>query len=437
MKTALKSSTILSGIGLTLTLLYSTIGNASGAQDVWFQVTSDSSCGNGILWSSELGQGKRWQITNRLAAPETSSKIELKPGEVLAFIEGYSLSSLDRDIRILQAKDSLRLIAGPLKAIKGLKEDARMFIQLIEPSKLEPQECLESAHLDKWETANRENLFKRQDLKRPFLAPLTIDGQFLTQTLREFSGDLAFPLGKIPERGSAKGREAGQTYLKNQFAKVGLQVEEQCFSAGAYKGCNIIGVLPGKTEALVVVSAHADSVNNAGADDNGTGVSALLAIAKSMKQKTWNSTIQFVAFDLEEKGLLGSKAYVKDLVKLKKVVKGNINLEMLGYDSDDDGAFHVIDCQRKESASLVSLVKKSSSENNSLKVIPHCTNRSDHASFWNAGIPAVVISENFFDGDGNPCYHESCDKFDKINTNYYLKLTDLVGRVTAQFSDAN
>lgn len=85
-------------------------------------------------------------------------------------------------------------------------------------------------------------------MKRPFLAPLVIDGQFLTQTLREFSGDLALPFGKIAERGSAKGREIGQPYLKNQFAKVGLQVEEQCFSAAGYKGCNIIGVLPGKTE---------------------------------------------------------------------------------------------------------------------------------------------------------------------------------------------
>ena len=439
---SLKAWTILSLIGLTSGLLCSTIGNAAIAQSVWLQETSSDSCGKGILKSFELGQGKRWQLTNSPLKSELKSvvsKLQLKDDEVLAFIEGSTSASLDKDIRILKSMDTRHLVAGSMKKIKSIHETALMYIQIMDISKLEPQTCIESEDLSNWELGNKEDPFKQHDMRRPSLAlvPLTIDGEFLSKSLREFSGDIARPAGRIQERGSVKGRAAGQAYLKEQFASIGLQVEEQCFTSGGYKGCNIVGTLPGTTESVVVVSAHSDSMTNAGADDDGSGISALISIAKAMKSRTWKSTIQFVGFDLEEKGLIGSKAYVKELVKLKKTVKGNVNLEMLGYDSDNDGGFHVIDCQRKESESLVKLVKQSAAQYKSLKVSPHCTNRSDHASFWNAGIAAVVISENFFDGDGNPCYHQSCDKFDKINANYYLNLVNLAGSVVAQYSESN
>ncbi len=54
-----------------------------------------------------------------------------------------------------------------------------------------------------------------------------------------------------------------------------------------------------------------------------------------------------------------------------------------------------------------------------LTVVKACTDRSDHASFWKKGLPAVVISENFFGGDADPCYHASCDKMDaRLNYAY-------------------
>lgn len=426
---------------LALMLLETHKATAAAKSQFWLKETDSDQCRTDILSEFELGQGIRWQIfaSNKTLGHELlKEEISLQEGNLLAFTEGPLPEPLAKDIRIIQSKGNSKLIAGSIQSLEKLHTSAQFFIKLVNPSRFAPQDCrgAEPAHrtLEANAKTNENQLTKRNPL--PF-APIKIDAAFLVQSLREFSGDLPIAAGRIQERGSARGREAGQAYLKEEFSKLGLKVEEQCFTAGSYKGCNILGILPGKTDQVLVVSAHADSEKNAGADDDGSGISGLLAIAKSMKSSTWNMTIHFVGFDLEEKGLLGSRAYVKEQVSLKTPLKGNINLEMLGYDSDNDGAFHVIDCQRKESLNLVNLVKQSASERNSLKVSPYCTNRSDHASFWNAGIPAVVISQNFFGGDGNPCYHASCDKFDKVNTNYLYNLVELAGSVVAKFSEEN
>ena len=425
----------------TLLLVSAQKARAATNHEIWLKETASSECQTDILSEFELGQGMRWQLfasKKSLGKELLTEKISLQPGDLLAFTEGPLPEILDKEIRIIQSKGNAKLIAGSIQSLEKLHTSANFFAKIVDPSRSAPQDCELTAPALRTLEANskmaQSQLAKRAPL--PF-APLKIDSTFLVQSLREFSGDLPIASGRILERGSARGREAGQAYLKEEFSKLGLKVEEHCFTAGSYKGCNILGIMTGKTDQVLVVSAHADSEKNAGADDDGSGISGLLAIAKSMKPSTWNMTIHFVGFDLEEKGLLGSKAYVKEQIKLKTPLKANINLEMLGYDSDNDGVFHVIDCQRKESLNLVNLVKQSASERNSLKVSPYCTNRSDHASFWNAGIPAVVISQNFFGGDGNPCYHAACDKFDKVNTNYLYNLVELAGNVAAKFSEQN
>jgi hypothetical protein len=433
------SSKIL--FGSALFFLFSGIGNAFVNRPVWLNVTEDQTCQPNSLASFELGSGKRLQLLN---APNSLVKIShsfpvvVPKGNLLVFTEGPLLQPLDEMVQILHSEGRFKLMTGPKDSLKSLHTNASLYVKIFDPNQLEPQGC-GAKELVVNHSGFRERQLNHLTIKRqPFpFAPLSMDFPFLIQSLREFSGDIPFPTGRILERGSVRGREAGQTYLKAQFAKLGLRVEEQCFTASSFKGCNVIGIMPGKTDRVVVVSAHADSEKNAGADDDGSGIAALIAIAKSMGGTTWNSTLHFVGFDLEEKGLLGSKAYVKEQIKLKTSLKGNINLEMLGYDSDNDGVFHVIDCKRKESQDLVNLVKQSVSEKKNLKATSYCTNRSDHASFWNVGVPAVVISQNFFGGDGNPCYHAACDKFDKINPTYLSNLTDLAGSVIAKFSESN
>src|SRR4029077_11040815 len=86
------------------------------------------------------------------------------------------------------------------------------------------------------------------------------------------------------------------------------------------RGVNIIGVIPGKNrnkpgDEIVLIGAHYDSdVNSPGVDDNGSGVVSMLEIARllSPHMGSLSRTVMFVAFDLEEKGILGSLAFVNN-----------------------------------------------------------------------------------------------------------------------------
>ena len=148
-----------------------------------------------------------------------------------------------------------------------------------------------------------------------------------------------------------------------------------------------------------------------------------------MQNTDLDFNILFIAFDLEEKGLLGSKAYVKKLASENKLknIAAVINIEMLGYDSDNDGAVHIIHCNENSSKSLYDAYWQSTRASGlKLKDVSACTNRSDHAPFWQKNVPAIVISQNFFGGDGNPCYHKSCDTVDNVNWEYIENNTQAI-----------
>jgi len=168
-------------------------------------------------------------------------------------------------------------------------------------------------------------------------------------------------------------------------------------------------------------------MGNAGANDDGSGVISMLAIAKELKDKKFKSTLRFVGFSGEEIGLVGSSKYVSE-IKNKKEIIGNIQLEMMATNSRKDGAFHIIDCDKNNSVFMSKHIMSSIENLNiDLKKVPACTSRSDHGSFWKAGLPAIVISENFFGGDGDPCYHKSCDVLDdRIDFDYMAKITSSV-----------
>ena len=65
-----------------------------------------------------------------------------------------------------------------------------------------------------------------------------------------------------------------------------------------------------------------------------------------------------------------------------------------------------------------------------------CTNRSDHASFWNKNIPATIVSESFFGNDGNRCYHQKCDTISLINVPYMTKIAKLVTNAGWRYMDS-
>lgn len=259
-----------------------------------------------------------------------------------------------------------------------------------------------------------------------FPAPIeAIDGAYLVDSLRTLAGEKN-PV--LANRGKSAGRAAARAFLRAEFESFGFTVREESYRTGV----NLVAERAGKSGKFLVVSAHFDSVNNAGADDDATGVVSMLATAKVLKDRPLENGVRFVAFDEEELGLVGSAAYVAALVKRgeKATILGDLQMEMMAYNHRKDGKFHVISCDRADSRFLADafsdVVGRMAS---GLKITTTCTDRSDHSSFWDAGIGAVVISENFFGGDANPCYHKACDRTDILDFGYFEKMANASANV--------
>lgn len=266
------------------------------------------------------------------------------------------------------------------------------------------------------------------------VALISIDEQFFSDKLKQFSGAEPIVLNgrsiTISERGSKDGIDNALEYLKQEYELLGYQTEIKAFGSLFSKGKNFIATKKGSDSSkVIIISSHIDSVSNAGANDNGTGTIGALAIAKALAPYEFKYDLRFVGFDKEESGLVGSKAYVKSLSKAERdKIIGVINFEMMGTNSRKDGHFHIIDCDRTDSVFMTEVMENVIAWNKiELTKVPGCTNRSDHASFWNQNIPAIVISENFFGGDSDRCYHKKCDRYDsRLDFSYMEKIASTV-----------
>lgn len=256
-----------------------------------------------------------------------------------------------------------------------------------------------------------------------------IDGDYLESSLRILAGESDTVM---TDRGSDAGRAAAREFLRREFESHGFAVSEENYG----RGVNLIAERSGRSGKFLVVSAHYDSVDNPGADDDGTGVAAMLATAKLIGSRDLENGVRFVAFDQEELGLIGSAAYVKALVDRgeKDTLLGDLQLEMMGYNARKDGKFHVISCDRADSRFLANAYRDVVGRMEGLKITSACTDRSDHSSFWDHDIPAIVVSENFFGGDSNPCYHRSCDKTDILDFGYFTKVAQASANVALQLA---
>ncbi|MBN1559508.1 T9SS type A sorting domain-containing protein [candidate division KSB1 bacterium] len=133
--------------------------------------------------------------------------------------------------------------------------------------------------------------------------------------------------------------------------------------------------------------------------------------------------------------MLGSSFYANQARADDLDIQGVLNLEMFGWDSDDDGSIDIHSCAVASSRSLAELIVTVDSLYNSpLQPVIHDPGSpdSDHGAFWGEGFGAITISDAYWGGDFNPYYHSSKDRIDKFNTAYFLQLTKLtVASLTA------
>jgi len=218
-------------------------------------------------------------------------------------------------------------------------------------------------------------------------------------------------LSNTPDRRSTDNLDIARQFLKSEYEKIGFEVRFENFGGGS----NFVAEKKGNTspQKVLILSSHIDSVRCKGANDNGTGTIGLLTVAQELAKNNYAYTVRIVGFDKEETGLVGSDAYVASIQNKSNII-GNINFEMMGVNSRKDGSFHVIDCQKATSVAISNEIRSSIANLGlPLTIVKACTDRSDHASFWRHDLPAVVISENFFGGDADACYHAKCDIVDE------------------------
>ena len=212
-------------------------------------------------------------------------------------------------------------------------------------------------------------------------------------------------------------------WLMAQFSQYGLAPQKECLQGI----CNVVavkkGFIPNET---VLVVAHFDSVGKAfaGADDNGSGAAGLLLLAQTLAAENLQRTVLFLAANAEENGMLGTYAYVRNLQQLGTLgqIKQVLNLDCIAYNQDGQNIMELetnapFEAQAKQMANLALQYTKLHPK----ITIPAWG--SDHVPFLENNIPAVLSIEDW--ENKNPCYHQACDKLDKIDWDFAMEILKL------------
>jgi len=248
-----------------------------------------------------------------------------------------------------------------------------------------------------------------------------------------------------------------QAYIEEQFVSLGYSVSVQPFELYGVETVNIIAYLEGfdPTKPVHLLGAHYDTVTGTpGADDNASAVAVLIECARLVAEDgTKGRNTLFVAFSAEEPpafgtSLMGSRVFVRSLEESGWNIDGALVLEMVGYYTDEPksqkipislklkgfsttGNFIAIIGSGKSKKLVQEIVSSVERAGKGLPVenltvpgsgylIPE-TRLSDNASFWDAGIPAVMITDTSF--FRNPHYHMRSDTSDTLDYFSMAKLT--------------
>jgi Zn-dependent M28 family amino/carboxypeptidase len=242
------------------------------------------------------------------------------------------------------------------------------------------------------------------------------------------------------------GNARARTFILEQFRVAGLEPLGTTFEmpftferrqpadgkteAVKMQGINIGGICRGRGAAdngAMVITAHYDhlGVRDAsiyhGADDNASGVAVLLALARQCRQTPWRHDAIFVAFDAEEMGLQGARAFVAALpVPSDRTIALNINLDMVARGDKNElyiaGTHHT--------PALRPILEPVASRATIKVLFGHdsgggqddWTTQSDHAAFHQAGIPFL-----YFGVEDHPDYHKPTDTADKIQPAFFFQ----------------
>lgn len=254
----------------------------------------------------------------------------------------------------------------------------------------------------------------------------------LSQTLQEFTGEVATNVGgnsvTILNREQSNNDLAGDYLVEKFNAMNSLTVTDQPFNTN---GRNIIATQLGKTNPndIYIICAHYDSVADYCADDNASGTATVLEVARILSTQCMDNTLVYALWDEEEIGLRGANFYASQANNNGDNILGVLNIDMMGYDGDDDDDFDIdvrpIANSIEMKDDLVALLA-TYNFNLNVNVVNPGTTASDHARFWDQGYSAVLVGESWDNDDQTPYYHSSSDRFSTLDLPYFHELAKLI-----------
>ena len=242
------------------------------------------------------------------------------------------------------------------------------------------------------------------------------------------------------------GHQLAMQYIVDRFESLELITDEDSYiqlfeisnNRTQLTGKNVIGKIAGKSDKIIVISAHYDHLGvrsgkvYSGADDNASGVAALLYLAEYFVQNTPNHTLVFAAFDIEESGLQGSKYFAETMKKGKVVL--NVNMDMISRSDKKE----IYACGTRHSPNLRPLLETVNIKHPMVNLkLGHDDSRSKHDDWTYLSDQAWFHKNNipfiYFGVEDHSDYHKHTDTFDKIDTAFYTQVVELIQDFTIEF----
>ena len=257
----------------------------------------------------------------------------------------------------------------------------------------------------------------------------------LTNFVKQLSGEKSVKINGVTDTIKSRhyqtiGNEKAFQFMKQEFIRYGYQIDSFAFNSD---GKNLFAIKTGYKypNRRFMLGAHYDNQPTTtvapGADDNASGSSTVLEAGRIFSNYNFPYTIVFALWDEEEPGLLGSIAYVPTIGSNNDTLMGYINVDMLGWDGNNDS---IADINVRPVANSITLSNRAQSCNTlyniqlGLHIVNPGNGATDHAPFWNNNFSAIGIDEEY-DNDFNPFWHTPADSLGQFNLSFYQKCSKL------------
>ncbi len=279
--------------------------------------------------------------------------------------------------------------------------------------------------------------------------------------------DLTRIAGVIGERNvqHPENYAAAALFLEKSLGEMGYDVERQEYRAGGQACVNLAATVAGgdRADQIVVVGAHYDSLSGSpGANDNGTGVVATLALARMFAKQKPQRTLRLVFFANEEApyfqtSQMGSLVYAKACRAKNENIVAMLSIETIGYYSDAKNSQQYpssLSAAYPSTGNFIGFVGNVESKN----LVAQCIDSfrkhakfpseggalpgnidgvgwSDHWAFWQANYPAIMVTDTA--PFRYPHYHKASDTIDQVDYESMARVVTGLEAVVADLLNAN